>query len=187
MSMCERCKEREAMMILTRENGEDRMCLPCYNRWMEDELDFELEYVPEVFTVMDWSGKSREFSVSRRLDPLGIFLEAFEGKEDGYRFAVHGELNGDQEEMYYELVAKTKRGVTTSYIKASHFPTGEKVDTLRGDELTGRLLYDSTSSGEPMVVIDGKPYSWEQVGQMMRSFEGFQIQMKIFDMTDDVE
>ncbi|WP_179886470.1 hypothetical protein [Bacillus sp. es.034] len=46
--------------------------------------------------------------------------------------------------------------------------------------------YDEFSSAS-VIVIDGKPYTWEQLGEIVSSFEGFQIQMKFFDMTDDVE
>jgi hypothetical protein len=35
-------------------------------------------------------------------------------------------------------------------------------------------------------MIDGKPYTWEQVGKMVSAFEGHQIQVKMFDITDDV-
>jgi hypothetical protein len=39
----------------------------------------------------------------------------------------------------------------------------------------------------PLVIIDGKPFTWSQLGQMVSTFEGFQIQVKMFDMTDDME
>nr|WP_154676062.1 hypothetical protein [Bacillus dakarensis] len=39
---------------------------------------------------------SRTFYVERPLDTEGIFLEAAENIEFGYKFAVHGELNCNQ-------------------------------------------------------------------------------------------
>ncbi|WP_439108359.1 DUF7713 domain-containing protein [Alkalihalophilus pseudofirmus] len=30
-------------------------------------------------------------------------------------------------------------------------------------------------------------YIWDELGQMVKSFEGFQVQMKFFDMTDDID
>ncbi|MCT8137592.1 hypothetical protein H1D32_07430 [Anaerobacillus sp. CMMVII] len=47
--------------------------------------------------------------------------------------------------------------------------------------------YDEANEDKPLVSIDGKPYTWEQLGQMVRAYEGFQIQVKMADMTDDVE
>jgi hypothetical protein len=38
-----------------------------------------------------------------------------------------------------------------------------------------------------MMIIDGKPYTWEQFGQMVTSFEGFQMKMKWMDMTEEVK
>jgi hypothetical protein len=49
------------------------------------------------------------------------------------------------------------------------------------------LEYDETSDGTPLIIIDGKPFTWEDVGKMLMAFEGFQIKLKMFDVTDDVE
>jgi hypothetical protein len=40
--------------------------------------------------------------------------------------------------------------------------------------LTGRIERDpDRETRMPMVVIDGKPFTWEQVGHMLMTFEGF--------------
>ncbi|SFB19539.1 hypothetical protein SAMN04488577_3822 [Bacillus sp. cl95] len=55
------------------------------------------------------------------------------------------------------------------------------------DEFVGRLEYDECNESNPLVIIDGKSYTWNQLGQMIGAFEGFQIKVKMVDMTDDVE
>jgi hypothetical protein len=47
------------------------------------------------------------------------------------------------------------------------------------------LEYDETSDGTPLIIIDGKPFTWEEVGKMLMAYEGFQIKLKMFDVTDD--
>jgi len=37
----------------------------------------------------------------------------------------------------------------------------------------------------PMVVIDGKALSWEELGRM--SYEGFQFKLNIYDISDDIK
>lgn len=140
----------------------------------------------EAFSVKDVDGNSRIFDIKQRLDSLGIFLEAEETVDYGYRFAVHGELDCDQKELLNRLIDKVKHGVKTSNLKHSHIPNGQQTEGIAKDQVVGRLDYDE-SNVTPLIVIDGKPYTWEQLGQMVSSFEGFQIQMKFFDMTDDVE
>ena len=33
----------------------------------------------------------------------------------------------------------------------------------------------------PLVVIDGKPFTWEQVGHMLMTFEGFTLEARVKD------
>jgi hypothetical protein len=35
------------------------------------------------------------------------------------------------------------------------------------------------------IIIDGKPFTWGKVGKMLMAYEGFQIKLKMFDVTDD--
>jgi hypothetical protein len=38
----------------------------------------------------------------------------------------------------------------------------------------------------PMLVIDGRDVSWEEFGQMLTTFEGFQFKLEIVDKSDDL-
>ncbi|WP_152446034.1 hypothetical protein [Bacillus sp. THAF10] len=52
------------------------------------------------------------------------------------------------------------------------FPNGQKYHSIAEDELVGRIDYDDSNPSVPMVVIDGHPYTWEQLGRMAMSYEG---------------
>ncbi len=187
MSKCEWCNQQEANIIMTYEDENEQLCLNCYNKQMEDELHVNLAPHPDSFSVKDANGKSRVFYVNARLDPVGIFMEAGEKVEYGYLFEVHGELDCDQAELYTKLVDKVKRGIATTYVVDHRFPNGQLIKSIKEDQVVGRVEWDPSNQDCPLVVIDGKPYTWEQLGQMVKSFEGFQIQLKMFDRTDEVE
>ena len=38
----------------------------------------------------------------------------------------------------------------------------------------------------PLLVIDGKEISWEQLGRMMMSFEGSQFRLQIKDRSEEI-
>ncbi|WP_078429807.1 DUF7713 domain-containing protein [Alkalihalobacterium alkalinitrilicum] len=187
MSICDHCKELEAKIILTYEQGTEHLCFRCYNKMMEEELGMELESHPDSFSVTDFAGVSRSFVITSRLNPMGIYLEAEENTEDGYKFAVYGEIDCNQSGLLNQLLDKVMRGVSTSYLTTTTFPSGRHIESIAEGKLIGRLDYDETNEDTPLVIVDGKAYTWEQLGRMVRAFEGFQFQLKMVDMTDDVE
>ncbi|WP_090833178.1 MULTISPECIES: hypothetical protein [unclassified Bacillus (in: firmicutes)] len=85
------------------------------------------------------------------------------------------------------MLDKVKRGISRSYVTISKFPNGQRIESIEMDEFVGRLEYDECNESNPLVIIDGKSYTWNQLGQMIGAFEGFQIKVKMVDMTDDVE
>ena len=38
----------------------------------------------------------------------------------------------------------------------------------------------------PVIVIDGKEISWNEFGQMLMTYEGFNFKLEIFDRSDDI-
>lgn len=186
MNKCERCQDREATIIL-KEDWQERLCDRCFNDMVSDEIGVRLEIMPEEIAVNDYYGTRRNFTIQQRLYPNGIFLEAAEDIEYGYQFAVHGELECNQKELFQKLVDKVKRGVSKRFTKVGEFPNGQKYHSIIDDKLVGRIDHDETNSSVPMIVIDGKPYTWEELGEMVKRFEGFQFQMKFCDQTEDVE
>ncbi|WP_456153947.1 DUF7713 domain-containing protein [Rossellomorea oryzaecorticis] len=185
---CDVCEQREARIRLTSAQGDKEFCETCYNKQMESELDVQLESIVQSFTVESHDGNKRTFEVHRRLDPLGIFLKAEESTIHGYRFAVHGELHCNQKELFNLLMDKTIQGVNTSNLKMHRFPNGHQTEGIAADQVIGRVEYDEKSHGNtPLVIIDGKPYTWVQFGRMVTSFEGFQMKIEWLDMTEDAE
>lgn len=188
MSKCEHCESKETKHVLSiSKDNSLYLCSDCYNELMAEELGIDVEPMIDSFSLKDYQGTSRTFYVEKKLDPIGIFLEANENKEYGYRFAVHGELNCDQQELLNKLIAKARRGTRKQYVKEGVFPSGQRYNTLATDQIIGLLECDKASDRIPLVIIDGKPFTWDQLGKMLMSYEGFQIKIEMFDETDDVE
>lgn len=53
--------------------------------------------------------------------------------------------------------------------------------------MRGRIEWDESEDGRvPLVVVDGQELSWEDFGQMLMAFEGWQFKLEIRDPSDDV-
>lgn len=187
MNQCERCESNNAKVCLKMEAASMHLCMNCYNELMAEKLEVDLEPLVETFSLKDYQGIRRTFYVQRRIHPMGIFMEAAENKEFGYKFAVHGELNSNQHALLNKLIEKARKGTRTQQVETSVFPNGQPYNTIIDGQVTGLIGYDESSQGSPLVIIDGKPFTWEDVGKMIMAYEGFQIQLKMYDVTDDVE
>jgi hypothetical protein len=83
---------------------------------------------------------------------------------------------------------KVVHGINSPSLKLHRFPHGHQQTGIAADQVIARVEYDETSHGNTtLMIIDGKTYTGEQFGQMVTSFEGFQMKMKWMDMTEDVK
>ena len=54
-------------------------------------------------------------------------------------------------------------------------------------QVRGRFDYDPESDERlPLVVIDGRPYTWQSFGAILSSMEGRQFRLDIVDPTEEV-
>jgi hypothetical protein len=179
MTTCEHCGSDRMKVILTVEEKTLHLCRNCYNELLSEELEVELEPLVETFSLKDYQGNSRTFNVERQLHPVGICLEASEDTEFGYRFAVHGELDSNQFELFQRLIEKVRKGIGKQHVERGVFPNGQAYHTMMNDQIVGVVEYDEAFDGTPLIIIDGEPFSWEEVGKMVMSYEGFQIKIKV--------
>ncbi len=57
----------------------------------------------------------------------------------------------------------------------------------KNETVSGRIEADLEDDLRmPILVIDGKEFRWEEVGQMLRSYEGFIVDLRIRDSIDVV-
>ena len=182
MAECQLCGRDNAYIHF----GEERICLACYNGKMAKELGVEAESYPEGVAIRDGRGAVHHFRLRKRLDPIGIFMEAEELESAGYQFKVQGDLYGDQGELLLQLIAKAEHGMGNMYVERGQFPNGQWYDSIRDHRLVGRVEWNPADEEVPLLVVDGKSYTWEEFGKMLMAFEGFQLKLEMLDPTEEV-
>jgi hypothetical protein len=64
-----------------------------------------------------------------------------------------------------------------------------KLEQIGSDHrLVGRIEWDPATNGRtPLLVIDGRPFTWDEVGKMLMTFEGFTLDARIEDTIELLE
>jgi hypothetical protein len=130
-------------------------------------------FQPMVLT--DTAGVAHTFAIRSFLAVTGHQMEALEMLADdqlGYQFGVLGDVEADAWELFQQLHEQVRRALAVRHVERTEF--GWQV--THDQRLTGRIEWDGDEDGTvPKLVIDGKPFSWEQVGRMLMTFEGFTL------------
>lgn len=182
MELCERCSRSDAYIIL----GTERICSACFNKDMEESLGVKASAYPEGMALRDTQGVMRSFQIRKRLLPVGVMMEAKERKEQGYTFEVLDTLDCDQDQLLSKLLAKVQKGIAEDYIVEDSYPSGRGFQRMANDRLAGTISWNESDHDIPVLIIDGKPYSWEQIGKMLMSYEGFQVKLEILESSEDI-
>jgi hypothetical protein len=90
-------------------------------------------------------------------------------------------------EAYTRLVRKIEAGLAVRYLCSTDFPgAGASQNRLyaKGTAVNGRI---DERDGTPVVVVDGREYSWEQFGEFLSCFSGFDFRLECFDACESRE
>ncbi len=177
---CEKCGIAEATVHVTYLDGiEQHLCVDCDNENSSELLGIE-NYTdfPREFRATDADGVLHTFEIAKRVHPTGILWEANE--DQGYKFALYAEFKDEPAESIKILIDKIDRGVSKKYI-VEHNVCGRKAYYFKENKVAGRIEYDSECEELPMVVIDGKRYTWENFGRMLLGNEGWNFKMEILE------
>jgi hypothetical protein len=134
--------------------------------------------VPESQAFFDCSGKQRVFSIQCHQVPTGWAVTANEvtDNEFGYRFEGFSPSN-----PYLALGqarAKIRAGLATRYLSAA----GPE-PVLSHDILRGHIDWDRTTDS-PVLVVDGRPLAMFELGCILRTYEGWRVELRIVDATE---
>jgi len=134
-------------------------------------------------TFKDPDGQLHEFTFVERETEAGISIRAHEirdGKHRGHEFAVLGQES--EEVLLKRLCEKIERALSLRQIKYRR-----EADTWcpTGSSLRGRISYHRSAKA-PLIIIDGQELTWEQFGQTMLVYEGFQFGLDFVDITEEV-
>ena len=192
---CERCGTlvpRHDLTHFTTETGASELCTLCFNADVAQRSgidDFDNHPLdPVLITAAD--GVIHEFHLRTRLLGAIVTLEAYELKDNepsGYQFQLVGEPDEDRFVQLGRLVERIRRTLATKYLEE-----GQGGLQIRDMEVKGTIEADMSDESDlwgsrmPMLVIDGRDVSWEEFGQMLMTFEGFQFKLEIVDKSDDL-
>lgn len=190
---CERCgKSIKQSVHITDDKGQNYiLCRDCNNAMVAERLginnfvDFTRNY-----RVKDIDGEEHVFEISKEIFFMGVQWRAVEiknGEIEGYQFAVYAGLDDDSVEGLQKLYEKINNGLSRKYIEKKEFQ-GQTLYSLIDDKVAGRIEWDDQYDGRiPRLIIDGKPYTWEQLGNMLMGYEGWNFHLKIVEAGEDDE
>jgi hypothetical protein len=159
-------------------------CYGCFNAEMADRLGVALAPLSlQPVELTDADGVPHTFQIRSMLVPTGHELEAVESTpaEGGYRFAVLGDFEADPWELFQKLYEKMRHELSVRHVQRTTH--GWQIGPEQ--RLVGRIEWDPATNGRtPLLVIDGHPFTWEEVGRMLMTFEGFTLDGRIEDTVE---
>jgi hypothetical protein len=170
------------------EHGYRPLCSRCLNTEMANVAGMEgFEHAAfESIGISDCNGEIHEFHFRTRLLVAGIALDAFElrdGNPAGYIFQIIGDPREDQFVLFGRLVEKMRRALSVKHLEKGDY--GLEISDQR--TVRGRIESDeSPDDGLPRLVIDGREIGWEQFGQMLMTYEGWQFKLTIADKSEEL-
>ncbi len=140
----------------------------------------------EPVRMVDKRSAEHEFQFRTRLFGPGMAIDACElrdGSPAGYEFQVIGEPDDDPLELLGRLIGKMRRALALTHLE----------DTDHGPQVNDRLILRGTVDSDPaeghripMVVIDGREISWNELGRLVAAFEGWQFKLEFRDRSEEV-
>jgi hypothetical protein len=168
------------------EQGYRELCNRCFNAEAASALGLgrfeDVRLHPVVLT--DCAGESHEFHFRMRLLGPMLALDAFElnaGAPGGYQFQILGEPHDEPLSLLGRLMERMRRSLSVR-----HLVRDEHGTWIADLTVCGRIEWDGSEDGRvPLLVIDGREVSWDELGRMLMSFEGWQFRLAIRDRSEE--
>ncbi len=164
--------------------GDKFLCSRCYNESIAEELGLDYEHVAfDPMTLQDLDGVSHTFQFRPHIFGDRLSLEAREvGPEQGYEFSVIADAEQDLFVTFQELFERIRRELGRRHIE----PDGDGYRITQDDVVRGQISEDLDSVERmPLLIIDGKPVTWEALGRMVAPNVGFRFKLEIFDSSEE--
>lgn len=188
---CDECNEiapsYDIIHYGSTDTGYRQLCSRCYNADVAERYGLdEFENIRlEPIGIDDCAGARHKFYFQTRLLGHIVSLEAYElqdGNPGGYKFQLIGDPEEDLFALLGRLIQKIRRALSLKHIINS-----EQGLQIADTTVRGRIEWDDTENGRvPLIVVDGREFSWDEFGKMMMGFEGWQFKLEIVDPGDEV-
>jgi hypothetical protein len=151
---------------------------------MAEHLGLDYEHIGfDPLTLQDLDGKPHTFQFRPHIFGEQLSLEALEiGSELGYEFCVIADAEQDLFVTFQTLFARIRRELDPRHIE----PEGSGYRITQDDVVRGQITDDPNSIEQmPLLIIDGKPITWEALGRMVAPNAGFRFKLEIFDRSEE--
>ncbi|MES2321859.1 MAG: hypothetical protein V4633_06325 [Pseudomonadota bacterium] len=165
------------------------LCTACFNTEMAARSGLhQFKNVRlEPVSFADCDGAMHEFHFRTRLLGDILSLEAFEliaGAPAGYQFQSVGQAEEELFGLLGRLIQKIRRTLCVKHIADEPGLRGHQIVDMI---VRGRVEWDEAQDGRmPQVLVDGRSFTWEELGEMLMAFEGWQFKLEMFDPSDEV-
>ena len=184
---CEDCGAAKARISL----GGVSLCDACYDVRVSKLTGWPpVGPAPAPLVLVGPDGRTHELTFRVMRGPAGVEARLEETSVEvgeGYEFAVLGDHGAAVAPLVAEVEAIARREVGRLYLEpAEHHPGWRLADA---DQARGRFVWnDRSDRGVPYdVVIDGRKLTWEEFGEALGSYEGWNFSLVIEDRTVEAE
>ncbi|MEO5742721.1 MAG: hypothetical protein ABIS29_19205 [Vicinamibacterales bacterium] len=163
-------------------------CSRCFNQESADRLgiDFDNTAIAPII-VTDVDGVRHRFEIRSMLVPTGHAMYAREitqrDARGGYRFEILGDFETEARDLFKLLRERIRQGLSVRYVEE----TEHGWQLTQAHRLSGVIEWDPETDGaRPLVIVDGRTFTWDQIGRMLMTFEGFTLNAIVKDTIEVV-
>ncbi|MDR2711758.1 MAG: plasmid pRiA4b ORF-3 family protein [Clostridiales bacterium] len=178
---CDNCGE-PARIIVDDYNGNEigKLCDECYNSMMADFTGSDVPaIIPKQLSVKGRNGKPIGFEIEFLVFANGNkSLTATEIGKRKRRADVYGKIEDDFNTMLETLKYRIKKALAARYM--------EKDGYISGSKAVGYIEYNPDFDVYN-IIIDGTPYSWDELEKNIFSREGWKIKIEFASTGDELD
>ena len=141
------------------------------------------EFAP--LTMAQGDGRVHRFEFSTHREGTGLEIQMWEvdKRGEGYELAILGDFDADPLELFRSLKARMRRA-----LGRRHLEVRDGALAIRPEGVVRALIDRDDESEEdlPVLVIDGRPVTWEDFGRMLLRHEGWQFKLEMYDLSEEI-
>jgi hypothetical protein len=165
--------------------GLGERCSRCFNEESADRLGIDFDNTPIApIVVTDVDGVRHRFEIRSMLVGTGHAMYAREvRKRGGYRFAILGDFETDARDLFKLLRERIRQGLSVRHVQETEYGW----QLTQAHRLSGVIEWDPETEGvRPLLIVDGRTFTWDQIGRMLMTFESFTLNAIVEDSIEVV-
>ena len=170
---CDICGSPATVYISGQDGKGSKLCVACHNRQMAELTGAKLpDNIPKQISLRDAGGTPHLFEIEFMMFPNGMTLTAREVGQTRYKADIFGEINYDFDKLWKLLIYKLEKLLSVKYMGRDGYFNYSKA--------IGYIEYNHLRDAQD-IIIDGRPYSWQELEKNISAHEGFQIKIEFGD------